>query len=255
LDEERPLIVLQPSAPLKHNCQYAVAVVDAVDGEGRKIQVSPYLRSLLNYTEDAGTTLSERDRKRGTFMKEKSLPALHSGAPWLGEHGELHSIQMLFDFNTISAESQLGVTRKAINETLKDIEVGNWVINENVRVVKVVNGTCERKIVGKILHVDIDVPNFLLDSHQRESKIDMESREGVTTVKFLVVVPCSVMPSSQGLKTVRAIVDYGHGFLYSRRELLESDFALRYSERKYISYLPWYRKVISYTPIICIQNG
>ena len=250
LDEERPLIILQPSSPLKHNCQYAVAVVDAADGEGRKIQTPLYLQSLLNYAENSITALSARDRQRSVFMTENILPSLYSAAPWLDDN-EVHSIQMLFDFNTISTESQLGVTRKAKDETLQEIEVGNWVINENVRVIKIENGTCERDLVGKTLHMDIDVPNFLLDTHQRESKIDFESRDRIISVKFLIVIPCSVMSSSQGPKrAIRAVVDYGHGFLYSRRELLGSDSTLRYgSEQMHITY-KLVNKMTTYKPII-----
>ena len=50
----------------------------------------------------------------------------------------------------------------------------------------------------------------------------------IEPVKFIVLVPCSLVADNTHLnatkKNLTAVVDFGHSFLYSRQELLDSAF-------------------------------
>ena len=66
------------------------------------------------------------------------------------------------------------------------------------------------------------MPSFLSKQHERRNRIDVEAVvKGIPTsthgFKFIVLVPCSIAVGSTPLK---AVIDYGHGFLYSREEIL-----------------------------------
>ena len=228
LDEERPLIIVQASKSLEHNRRYALAVLDAADMNGDKLPTSEHLKRLLG---DHDTSLPETEQRRGDYYQTTVLPTLYKAAPWLDENTTLC---LLFDFHTASIESQLGDTRKIVKGSLDvvaDAEWSGWG-DHNVRVVKMIdNEMCieENNNIGRVIHVEMVLPSFLLYSNKRAKQLDREAiNRGDTTstanFKVLVVVPCSI---SRGTIPLKALVDYGHGFLYSRQELLDAGFLHR----------------------------
>lgn len=219
LDEGKPLVIVQPSRALDHNRRYAVVVVGANDENGIMLPVSNHLKLLLNNDKD----LSIGERKRANFYLKEVLPTLLETASFLQQ---TETIQLLFDFHTTSEESQIGHTRKIIGSTLKYLDAKELHWNEsNVRSIRVIDKDCSvnGEVTARIIHGSIDLPHFLKEANTRISELDVEALEtetptGLFTVKFLVTIPCSI---SSGDKPVRAIVDYGHGFLDSRNELIE----------------------------------
>lgn len=221
LDDSLPTIIVQPAYPLKHNHRYAVVLVDAVGANGEKLDPSPYLKTLL----DGTNTLAEKEQERGTYFRTTILPSLFNAAAWLSEDS---SIQMLFDFHTMSAEIQIGTTRKAIENSINAVRSESW--ERKVRVVKVeANDNCleRNQDIDRILHLEVDLPNFM-KSNMRASLLDHESlvqgSSETSPVKVAVLVPCKV---AAGIVPLRAVIQFGHGFLYSRQEILDLDFAHR----------------------------
>ena len=234
LDEERPLVIVQAAKSLEHNKRYAVALVDAADLDGNKLKPSEYLIRLLD--EDDSRTLPEKERRRGSYYHNTILPHLYNAAPWLGDDS---TIQILFDFHTASVDGQLGNTRKIVEGSVNvvtDEHWGGWG-DHNVRVLDVINDDMcleNGNDVGKIVHAEIDVPSFLMGSNGREKMLNMDDiRRGYTTntspFKIVIVIPCSL---TRGTMPLRAVVDYGHGFLYSRKELLDTIFLHKLANRE-----------------------
>ena len=221
LDENLPTIIVQPAYPLKHNHRYAVALVDAVGADGDKLDPSPYLKILF----DESSELTDKEAERGTYFRNVIMPSLSNAATWLNDES---SIQMLFDFHTMSAESQLGPTRKAIEQSLNTVRKESW--KGKARIVKVdVNENCleTNQDIDRLLHLEIDVPNFM-KSNTRTSLLDhgalLHGSTVTSPVKVVVLVPCKV---AAGVVPLRAVVQFGHGFLYSRQEILDLKTAHR----------------------------
>ena len=222
LDKNLPVIIVQPALPLKHNRRYAVALVDAIGADGEKLEPSSYLNILLDET----STLMEKEKERGTYFRTIVLPSLYNAASWLNEDSK---IQMLFDFHTMSAESQLGPTRKAIENSLNIVRRESW--ENKVRVVKVdINDKCleTNQDIDRLLHLEVDLPTFM-KGDTRTARLDhdvlLQGTTGMTSpVKVVVLVPCKV---AAGIVPLRAVMQFGHGFLYSRQEILELNTAHR----------------------------
>jgi hypothetical protein len=245
------LLIVQPSKALEHNRRYAVAVIDAIGVDGEKLPISDHLQLLLTLDE----SLSVKEQKRGEFYVRKVLPALNEAAPFLLDSSNqttlssssssttipTSSIQLLFDFHTMSAESQLGNTKKIIKGTLEQFDKKEWNgwDQSNVRPIRVINNYCSNdnnQMTARIIHGSIDLPHFLIDTSVRISELDTHAIDtmrpnGLFTVKFIVTIPCSLALGSQPL---RAVLDYGHGFLYSRNELLDGSLQRLSHENGYI---------------------
>ncbi len=234
LDDERPLVIVQSARSLENNKHYAVALVDASDLDGNKLEPSKYLTLLLDKDQDNNLTIEEK--QRALLYRETIIPSLHHAASWLGNKSE---IQMLFDFHTESLESQVGITRKIVASSLSivdDDEWGGWG-DHNVRVTEIIDDDLchdHQSPLGRIVHAEIDVPSFLMGGKGREKTLqmyDIHHGRTLTTlpVKILIIIPCSLF---RGIQELRAVIDYGHGFMYSRKELLDggSGFLHRLAE-------------------------
>jgi len=237
LDKHRPLIILQPSKPLHYNTQYAVALVNGVDSTGKVLPASTYLEKLLSENNE----LSRQEYERGKRFQTTLVPALMQAAPWLNEDGA--TIQLMFDFQTASRQSVVGLTERVIDEALIQTEQRVW-NNDDVRVVRIDEISCQNNdgnMIARILHLEIDVPWFLQDNQKRFTRFDSEkirqSKSAMGIEKILIVIPCSLMPPNNGQslqKKVRAIIDYGHGFMGSRGALLQLDFLRTANSEGYI---------------------
>ncbi|KAI2497346.1 hypothetical protein MHU86_17166 [Fragilaria crotonensis] len=218
LDTTHPLVMVFPSKPLRHNTHYALAVLGARDAQGELLPPSPGMDLFLS---DENKNSPRRIRYR-----DKVRPALEVAAPW----SRTEPIQLVFDFQTISEKSQLGVVRGVRDATLMEIEAEDWDWNEHVDVIRIDESDCSRAddLVARTIHAKLDVPWFLREfgKGHRASVMDKEAvLDGKARIlgnaHFVVHVPCSVRASAlhRGENaSLRAFVDFGHGLFYSRAE-------------------------------------
>lgn len=254
LDDDRPLVIVQSAQSLAHNRSYAVILVDAAGANGRRLQGSQYLAKLLANKDEQ--ELSESEILRRSYYQNVVIPILYNKtAPWLNERG---AIQMLFDFHTSSLNSQLGTTRRIIKDSLdliKDESWGGWG-DHNVRFLDMVESTdsCNNldSTLARILHLEIDVPHFLTGTNRAESLNGENVSNTIRPLKLVVIIPCSI---ATGSKSVKALVDYGHGFFGSRKELLYAFFIHRLAhEEGYIVFASDWRGM-SFLDLAVIQKA
>jgi hypothetical protein len=225
LDSMRPLVLVFPSSPLRHNTHYALAVVHATDANGHRLPPTPGMQSLLSGNDD-----SHYKDRRGRYER-LVIPALHSAAPWFSYDKDPESLQLLFDFQTISAKSQLGPVRAVRDATLAYIdgpEWGDW--SEHVRAIRIDEGVCSRAgtLIARTVHAEMDVPWFLesFGSGHREATLDdnaVSTGKPVTMgiSKFVVHIPCSLRAAAikgTNAADLRAVMEYGHGLFHNRDE-------------------------------------
>ena len=106
LDDERPLVIVQPAKPLSRNSHYALMVHNARGVDGEFLPPTPGFKALMegNFTDD------DQLSQRASHFRDELLPTFQEAASWL-ELMSQNVIQLLFDFHTASAESQLGNAR------------------------------------------------------------------------------------------------------------------------------------------------
>jgi hypothetical protein len=219
-DRKHPCVMVMPAAPLKHNSHYALAVVNARDAFGRRLDQTRGMQYLL---------ADNKSDRRARYM-DILVPALEASAEWLSFANGTDSLQLLFDFQTISEVSQLGTVRAVRDGVLAELDSKDWSWEEHVRTIRVVNHDCSstKAKTARTVHAEMDVPWFLesFGPGQRAALVDSgalladrSSRLGVA--KFVVNVPCSVRAAALGIgggQPVRAVMEYGHGFLNNRNE-------------------------------------
>jgi hypothetical protein len=224
LDPERPLVLVFPAQPLHHGTHYALAVVNATDVHGTRIQPTLGMQLLLRGDAD-------EDWERFARYREIVIPSLEIAAPWVSHTDDPGSLQLLFDFVTVSEEAQLGSIRAVRDATLHHIQSrhwGDW--SDHVTVIKIRNEDCSKNdtLAARTIHASLDVPWFL-DAYGRGhrgatlSPEALESGKPVTTgkAKFMVIIPCSVQANALNPLNgtpVRALLEYGHGLYYNRGE-------------------------------------
>ena len=231
LDNERPLVIIQPAKPLKHNTAYAVLVHNAVglkDGDFFYLDPNPGFRSLMSDEFHDNSFKANRSK----YFKTTLLPAFYKAAPWLKQD---KNIQLMFDFHTVSADSQLGNIRSIRDTVISMARNKKWDFDHTVT--KVVNHDCRKHNLARTIYADINVPWFLEnygDGHRGSlldaKKVSHESEVFVGRAKFVTHIPCSVMVNAMevgGGKEVRAVVDYGHGLFYTMEEAEDSTFLHR----------------------------
>ena len=246
LDPDRPSVLLIPAQPLKHNTRYGVALYGATGVDDT---------TVLRRTEGMDRLLDETNQsERSVAARETLVPSLEKAAPWID--GADTRLQLLFDFHTMSAESQLGPSRAIRDQTIKTIKGwDDW--NDHVRIIKVEDFTCsspnkdkndvgahtatEGSLITRTVHAEIDVPWFLEDMHRRHAALDDRLfTEGyvppINTAKFIVHVPCSLKEAALGRSNtkLRGVMDYGHSLLYNRREAADEAYAKLADENGYI---------------------
>ena len=225
LDSERPLVLVFPAKPLGHNRHYAVAVVQANDMNGRRLPPTPGMQSLFSGEVD-GQYINRRERYQNVV-----IPSLSIAAPWFSYNTDPESLQLLFDFQTISAKSQLGPIRSVRDATLHYIdgpEWGDW--RKHVRAIRIDDGVCSREgtLIARTVHAELDVPWFLeaFGPGHREATLDYSAvSTGKTALigraKFVVHIPCSLRAGAikgANAKELRAVMEYGHGLFFNRQE-------------------------------------
>ena len=219
LDADRPMIMVIPAQPLRHATHYAVAVVNAPDKEGHKLKPTPGMQKLLKET---------NSEQRERFLKIL-IPALEKAAPWVEFAKEPEAVQLMFDFVTISEESQLGPIRATRDATLTIVEKWDW--HKHVKIVDVEQQECdsEGSLIAKTIYINFDTPSFMKNPKSRYSSLDSESLANGKPVDIIqttatIKVPCSLETGTEKLQT---IMEYGHGLFADRGEM-NDEFLSRY---------------------------
>ena len=228
LDPENPLVMVFPSEPLKHNAHYALIVFNATDSYGQRL---PPTSGMLRTMGDGSSKLRRR------FLSE-IIPSLQfATGGWLNYTNDPLSLQLIFDFHTISEESQLGASRKVRDNVLGIVQDPEWKWSEHVRVNEVIDASenCDGNStrIARTIHGSLEVPWFL--EHKRQSfhrgsmldkrAVDEGSPVGYWGTKFIIQIPCSVRAGVLGVeggKDVGAVIDYGHGLFGDRFESRDS---------------------------------
>jgi hypothetical protein len=225
LDPERPLVMVFPARPLRHNGHYALAVVNASDENGNRLPPTPGMTALFE---------NVRSERRSRYVSV-IMPALERAAPWFSFPADPDSLQLLFDFPTVSEESQLGPVRAVRDATLSHIQGNNWGSwKDHVRENRIIDNRCEEPgtLIARTVHAELDIPWFLesYGSGHRAAFLDdaavLSRRPSTMGVgKFVVHIPCSVRAAAldlPGAKPLRAVLEYGHGLFYTRHEASDS---------------------------------
>ena len=237
LDSDRPLVMVFPASPLRHNGHYALAVVNATDIQGNPLPATPGMIELFE----------QKESSRYHLYTETILPALtsavrkqanYSGQDW-GKvsgvrSGDLGGLQLLFDFRTASSESQLGSVKAVRDAALAHVNTNwSWEDDTHVRVVRSIEGSCEDPVypVARTLHIEMDVPWFM-ESHGAGSRgalldqpvVKKGIPNGIGKAKCVIYVPCSLKQAALGgsgetdVQSLRAVMEYGHGLFGSKAE-------------------------------------
>lgn len=263
IDPERPLILVFPAQPLSHNRHFALAVVHATDVDEVRLPPTDGMQLLQLSSNEHDTGDSER-RSR---YRSKVIPALLEAAPWLDYESDPELLQLLFDFQTISAKSQLGPIRAVRDATIEYIESYKWGDWANrVRVVRQEDGTCDHPndLVARTIHGELDVPWFLegFGPGYRGAFLDtsaVTSKEPVTIgkAKFVVHIPCSIraaaIQNANGT-ALRSVMEFGHGLFYNRDEASDW-FLLRMANANgfIITAMDW-RGMSSYDLLVVVET-
>eukprot|EP00578_Thalassiosira_sp_NH16_P018857 CAMPEP_0181089100 /NCGR_PEP_ID=MMETSP1071-20121207/7127_1 /TAXON_ID=35127 /ORGANISM="Thalassiosira sp., Strain NH16" /LENGTH=796 /DNA_ID=CAMNT_0023171035 /DNA_START=286 /DNA_END=2676 /DNA_ORIENTATION=- len=232
LDPNRPLVMVIPAQPLRHNTHFALAVVNAIDINGNRLPQSPGLQSAF---EETSTLTNHR-------FTDIILPALGQAAPWVGATKNLESVvQMLFDFVTISEECQIGHTRKVRDGTLAHVERWNW--EDHVELVSEKKHDCSTSdsLIARTYHINLDVPTFLKErsrySTLDHSAVDSGKPVSIGKTKAMIRIPCSVQRAASGDqsgKPVKVIMEFGHGLFYHRGEVTDRFLSRMADDNGYI---------------------
>jgi hypothetical protein len=230
LDDRDPLVLIFPARPLYHNRHYAVALVNATDEHGHRLAPSAGMKQILL----GGPSTSTFDTNRTSRYLNVLIPALQEAADWFDYSSDPDSLQLLFDFHTISEESQLGPVRAVRDATMQEISSSEWNWNDHVRTIQQVDyGDCSESHarLARTIHAELDVPWFIeeqgpgaRDSFLDQKAVDSGKASRLGKSKFLVHIPCSVQAAAlgeegnnQGAK-LSAIMEYGHGLFGTRAE-------------------------------------
>jgi hypothetical protein len=243
LDDKNPLVLLFPAQPLYHNRHYAVALVNATDERGHRLAPTPGMKKILH----GGTATSAFDTNRTSRYLNVLIPALQEAADWFDYSFDPASLQLLFDFHTISEESQLGPVRAVRDAAMQEISSTDWNWNDHVQMIQQIdyeNCSSQSNVrLARTVHAELDVPWFLEKhgSGARNSFLDQEAVDSgkaarLGKIKFLVHIPCSVRAAALGEEhnkeaKLSAIMEYGHGLFGTRAEAWD-DFLVDMAQKE-----------------------
>jgi hypothetical protein len=251
---DQGILTLQPASPLHHNKHYMVAMVNAIsDDTGDLLPPSAGLVSLL-----AAKNRNDAPLSRNAIFRTKLFPALYGAAPWIElpaeeSHAFPANVQLVFDFNTVSEDSQLSQIRatRDLTKAILDGPDWSWDKEERVTTIKIVEHDCAEAeaYIARTVHQQIEIPWFLKSygsGHRGagldEDKLKAEKTDLMGKLKFVVQIPCSMKAAALDdgaadpgaddwsdfldvtKHEISAVVEFGHGLFYSREELVEAEF-------------------------------
>lgn len=233
LDPDRPLILVFPASPLKHQTHYALAVIGALDENGRK----------LPRTKGMTTMLKETKSETRFRLIHRILPAMQKAIPWYSYQDDPESLQLVFDFVTISEKSQLGPIRTVRDIAKSYIERSDWNWKNHVNILEIREEDCDHadSNIARTVHLDLDVPWFLshdsryafLDNY----KLNLDAQVTLGRARAMIQIPCSVKAAvtEDAGKKLRAILEYGHGLFFFREEVSDRFLQKMANENGYIN--------------------
>ena len=242
IDPNRPSVMVFPAQPLKHNTHYALAVVNAIGADGHRLHPTRGMQRLLKMDEN-GSSSSTDPRRRSRYLNVL-IPALETAASWFSYTPDPDSLQLLFDFQTVSEKAQLGKVRAVRDGVLAHLEGDfssssssseHWSWEDHVRTLWVDDhDECKSSssLDARTVAAELDVPWFLdgfgpgyraalLD----ENAVDTGRTNRLGVVKFYVIIPCSVRAAALGMKRgkpLRAVMEYGHGLFNTRYDVFDT---------------------------------
>lgn len=248
LDPLKPLVMVFPAKPLKHNTHYAVAVINATDASGNRLPPTPGMVELWEGNSGRKVlyeTVILKALERATSSSSKA-----HDTDWGGPFGSFSrkkdpgALQLLFDFRTISEKSQLGPVRAVRDGALNQIKQSNWNWDDHSRLVRQVDGDCKDPgyPLARTIHGEVDVPWFLSGFGQGFRGVTLDASAVETGVaktigkaKFVVYVPCSLKNKALNqidgnAQPLSALLEYGHGLFNSRDEAAD-DFMIKMADR------------------------
>jgi hypothetical protein len=217
LDNNHPMVLMFPSLPLHHNRHYAVAVVNALNAKRKRLLPTRGMSRLLA-GEVEGTAF---DAKRRSRYMDVLIPSLETAAPWFSYTADPLALQLLFDFHTVSEESQLGTVRLVRDTTIQTLSSVDWNWNKHVKTIRTVDYPCDASspLLARTVHAELDVPWFLdrVGSGARSSTINSDAfannaRRVIGKARLIVQIPCSLRqaalhgPKSDGARPLRAML-------------------------------------------------
>lgn len=245
MNPQEPLVLVIPAKPLNHNTHYALVVINASDKDGSPLPRSTGMQTLYH------GPVSERQRRFSNIV----MPALQEAAPWLTFPKDVQSIQMMFDFVTISEESQIGNTRSVRDATLEYIKDWNW--TDHVELVKEIQHNCDHNLLARTLHINLDTPSFLQYQSRYSvlstSAIETKTPVSVTKSKAIIQIPCSLQKKQNGT-SVTAIMEYGHGLFYHRGEVYDGFLSKMANDNGYILMAMDWRGMSSFDMPVAIKT-
>jgi hypothetical protein len=165
IDEHHPMVLLFPAQPLFHNDHYAVAVVNALDLHGMRLPPTGGMQTIhesfkenprnssvgkaSSLNTQHGNTSSMYDTNRLDRYRHQIIPSLEEASSFRFNYtNDPLLLQLLFDFHTISASSQLGPIRYVRDTTMKIINASNWDWTQHVRTNQIINYNCTYNTCG-----------------------------------------------------------------------------------------------------------
>lgn len=222
LDIDNPMVMIFPAQPLYHNQHYAVAVINALDANGKRLPPTNGMNSihelLTNQTNlSINQQFSMYDTNRANRYYHHVIPSIEEASSfWFNYTHDPLSLQLLFDFHTISASSQLGPARYVRDTTMKVISSSDWNWAQHIRTNNVLNYNCDdyysnksTQVLARTVHAEMDVPWFLKhnpadttsETKNKRSTILIDATSSgkyianhtsIGVAKFVVHIPCSV---------------------------------------------------------------
>lgn len=264
LDPKNPLVLVFPAQPLKHGTHYALAVINATNATGTRLPPTAGMTALLSgYGTGTGNATGSGKETGSGYIDEprrhrflnQVIPALEKAAPWFSYSSDPKSLQLLFDFPTVSEESQLGPIRAVRDGTMDYISANDWSWDEHARVDSIEDNNCleEGTHYARTINAELDVPWFLQGfgpGHRAafldDYAVDSGNSSLLGKAKFRIHVPCSVwaatvtgeshgtLNSSLKPVEVKAVLEYGHSLFSTRNEASSSSIQRLADEEGYI---------------------
>ncbi len=208
-DPEELLAVMQPAVQLAHGTRYVVGIVGSCHVSGDILPQTPGFSALL----DASKDLESENARAKRFVKEVF--------PFFENMGiSPSSLQLAFDFTTISTDSQLGLVKKMRSHAKAVHSASN---------VKLLSSD-EDSNGFRTIWATITVPAYV-DYYSHTgllSPCGQSLAEGDSDVEcelvdegVLIRIPPSVL---SGDIPLTALLQYGHSLFNNRAELLQMGF-------------------------------
>ncbi|KAH3757285.1 LigA protein [Pelomyxa schiedti] len=222
MDEEHPLLIIQPAQALSHGTRYVMGIRGLISNSGEQILRSPHFNSVMtNQTGD-----------EWEYLNSQVLAFLHDDG-WTDDE-----VLLAWDFVTISEDYSLGRAKLMLQESATLYSSLQYTIE------RVDNSECKSNVsnIGKSIWGFFEAPKFVTKNRggrliSRPGEQTIQTLGETLKVQFLIEVPCSILlnPSPS------FIMQYGHSMLMDRSEIQASWIRDLAYKNQWITYaVDWY---------------